>query len=293
MFGYVLPDRPELKIREYEVYRAYYCGVCKAIQRNHGNLPRLTLNYDTTFLALLLSSLYDESLCVRTERCMLHPLKKRKVLRQSKWIDYAADMNVLLSYLNLRDKWQDDRSAAALAGLAALKPRFQVLSAKYPEKVSIILERLEELSRLEKCGCNSVDQAAEPFARLMEEVILFQPAGSDKNTETILRWIGYNLGKWIYTIDALDDLEKDIRKHSYNPFLCQYEYNGEDIAAFRSRIIKDAEFNLVYTLNEAAKAFELLEFKRHKEIVGNILYSGLLKKTESILGRGSKGERPV
>jgi hypothetical protein len=293
MFGYVLPDKPELKIREYEIYRAYYCGVCKSIQKNHGNLPRLTLNYDTTFLALLLSSIFEDSLCVQTERCMLHPMKKRKILRQSEFVNYAADMNVLLSYLNLRDKWQDDRSAAALAGLAAFKSRFQALADKYPEKTNNILERLEELSQLEKSKCASVDQAAEPFARLMEEVILYPSLCLDENTETILRWLGYNIGKWIYTIDAFDDLEEDIRKGSYNPFLYQYEYKGEDVAAFRSRIAKDAEFNLVYTLNEAAKAFELLVFKRHKDIAGNILYSGMLKKTETILGRGSKVERPV
>jgi hypothetical protein len=293
MFGYVQPDKPELKIREYEIYRAYYCGVCKAIQKNHGNLPRLTLNYDTTFLALLLCSVSDVNSSVQLKRCALHPLKKRKMIQDSEIIDYAADMNVLLSYLSLKDKWQDGRSAAALAGLAALKRRFQALTKKYPEKSRIILERLNELAQLEQSRCASVDQAAEPFARLMEEVMLYRPACRDKGMETILRWIGYNIGKWIYTIDALDDLEEDIRKHAYNPFLFQYGYKGENTEEFREQILKDAEFSLVYTLNEAAKGFELLNFKRNKDIIGNILYSGMLKKTENILGRGSNLERPV
>ena len=286
MFGYVLPDKPELKIREYEIYRAIYCGVCRAIRKNHGNLPRLILNYDIAFLALLLSSITDDKLDIRTERCMVHPLKRRNILQNNAILDYAADMDVLLSYLNLRDKWQDDRSIASLAGLAALKGRYRALIDKYPEKSHIILGKLKELALLEKSRCASVDQAADPFARLMEEVIRYGPECTDKNKETILRWIGYNMGKWIYTIDAFDDLEEDIRRNSYNPFLCQYDYKGQDIGVFRNRIVKDAEFNLIHTLDEIAKGFELLDFKRYKDIVGNIIYSGMQKKTENILGRG-------
>jgi hypothetical protein len=286
MFGYVLPDKPELKIREYEIYRAYYCGVCKAIKKAHGNLPRLTLNYDITFLALLLSSLIDDDPDFKIKRCMLHPLRKRKMVGVSQVLEYAADMNVLLSYLNLKDKWQDDRAISALTGLAALKGRYQRLQEKYPEKSLKIIKRLEELAVLEQNKCDSIDEAAEPFARLMEEVILFGPVCTEEKTATILRWIGYNTGKWIYTIDAFDDLEQDIDKQSYNPFIHQYAYQGENVGEFRERIRQDAEFNLVYTLNEIAKGFELLDFKRHKNIAGNIIYSGMLKKTDMIVGRG-------
>jgi len=171
MFGYVLPDKPELRIKEYETYRAYYCGVCKAIQRAHGNLPRLTLNYDITFLALLLSALVEQDPNFEMKRCMLHPLHKRKMAGESRILEYAGDMNVWLSYLNLKDKWLDDRSIAAVTGLTALRARYRKLKEKYPEKSLSIIERLKELSVLEQSKCNSIDEAAEPFARLMEEVI--------------------------------------------------------------------------------------------------------------------------
>ncbi|HHY81419.1 MAG TPA: hypothetical protein GX505_01930 [Clostridiales bacterium] len=286
MFGYILPDKPELKIWEYEIYRAYYCGVCKAIKRNHGNISRLTLNYDTAFLALLLSSLFDEQQVIRDGICMLHPLKKRKIVTDNEVIEYAADMNVLLSWLNLRDKWQDEGSWTALAGMRVLKAAYNKLNRKYPDKCCIILDRLNELIELEKSLCNSIDRAAEPFARLMEEVILYPPVCQDEKNAAILRWMGYNIGKWLYTIDALDDLEKDVLHKAYNPFLYQYNYNGEDIVEFRSRLYRDAEFNLMHTLSEVAKSFELLNFRRYKGIAGNIIYLGMKKKTESILGRG-------
>ncbi|MGI6537129.1 MAG: DUF5685 family protein [Caldicoprobacterales bacterium] len=293
MFGYVMPDKPELRIREYEIYRAYYCGVCRAIKAHHGNLPRLTLNYDITFLALLLSSLTEAEPRIQAGRCILHPLKKRKFIINSEILDYAADMNVLLSWLNLKDKREDDRSALALAGLSLLKPAYERVKARYPGKSKIIHDRLKELAELESNCCDSIDAAAEPFAKLMEEVIAYPLLCKNEKNETLLRWMGYHIGKWIYTIDALDDLEKDIRKKSYNPFLCQYDYRGENIKAFKDRILNNTRFVLTYTLSEIANSFELLPFLRNKEIAGNIIYLGMQKKTESLLGKEDRFERPV
>jgi hypothetical protein len=293
MFGYILPDKPELKIREYETYRAYYCGLCRAIKKNHGNLPRLTLTYDTAFLALFLSSLAEEPPKFREIRCFLHPLKRRKIITDSEVLGYAADMNVLLSWLNLKDKWKDEQSLPARAGMIALKSAYRGVVKRYPEKSRIIHDRLEELSELEDHKCDSIDEAAEPFARLMEEIICCQPVCNVIRDESILRRIGYHVGKWLYTIDALDDLEKDSKSKSYNPFLYQYHYRGERIEEFRSSIAQDAEFLLIHTLSELAKSFELLEFKRHKEITGNIIYLGMQKKTDTILGRGKYLEKPV
>ena len=293
MFGYILPDKPELKIREYETYRAYYCGVCRAIKKNHGNIPRLTLTYDSTFLALFLSSLIPNKPQFKDIRCILHPLKRRKIVVNSEILDYAADMNVLLFWLNLKDKWLDDRSKTAWAGMLALKPVYRRLNEQYPEKSSIIHKRLKELSQLEKNRCDSIDQAAEPFAKLMEEIICYPPLCTDEKSQTLLRWIGYHTGKWLYTIDALDDLEEDIKNKSYNPFIYQYNYQGGDVKEFRSFILQDAEFLLIHTLSELARSFELLNFRRHRDIAGNIIYLGMQKKTEAILGRGKCLERSV
>jgi len=293
MFGYIQPDKPELKIKEYEIYRAYYCGVCRAIKKYHGNIPRLTLTYDSTFLALFLSALVEEQPEFQDIRCILHPMRRRKTVINSEILDYAADMNVLLSWLNLRDKWEDDRSHTARAGMFALKRAYQRISIKYPEKSLLIKEKLDELSHLEKDKCSSVDQAAEPFAKLMEEVICHPQICVDKKKETLLRWAGYHIGKWLYTIDALDDLEDDIKSKSYNPFIYQYDYKGGSIDNFLASLLDDAEFLLIHTLSEVARCFELLDFKRYRNIAGNIIYLGMQKKTEAILGRRKCVERSV
>ncbi len=293
MFGYILPDKPELKIKEYEIYRAYYCGVCRAIKKNHGNIPRLTLTYDTTFLALFLSSLADKQPQFKDTRCVLHPIKKRKIVINSEILDYAADMNVLLFWLSMNDKWLDEGSKTARVGMFVLRSAYRRLKEQYPEKSLIIHNKLKELSKLEENKCDSIDQAAEPFAELMEEIICYPPLCSDDKTQTVLRWIGYHIGKWLYTIDALDDLEEDIKNRSYNPFIYQYNYRGGDVEEFRDSLLQDAEFLLIHTLSELARSFELMDFNRHKDIAGNIIYLGMQKKTEAILGRGKCVERPV
>lgn len=287
MFGYIVPEKPEMKIKEYELFRAYYCGVCKSIGKRHGQLERLTLNYDSTFLAVLLSAVAGERINVKKKRCIAHPLKKRYIIRDSSIINYASDINILLAYYNQEDKRRDDGTFAPAAVMMLMSRAFKKLRKKYADKCSIIEKRLDDLIELEKAKCASMDMAAEPFAKLMEEVTAYEPLCSNEINEKTLRWIGYNLGKWIYLLDAYDDLEKDIKAKNYNPLIYQYKYVNKDIIEFKKEMHDKIEFNLTYSLNEVARAFELFDVKSNKGILENIIYMGMLRKTEKILGMGS------
>jgi hypothetical protein len=290
MFGYVLPEKPEMKIREYELFRAFYCGVCKSIGKRYGQFQRLTLNYDSTFLALLLHSLTDDKLIIKNERCIAHPINKRKVIKENSLIDYASDINIILAYYNLEDNWHDEKSILSGSAMLLLKNSHKKLNRKYKEKCDIIEKRLSELRKLENEKCNSMDRAAEPFAKLMEEVMVYPPMYSDEKKVDVVKWIGYNLGKWIYILDAFDDIKKDIKEKAYNPLLLQYNYHGQSIDEFKAEIRQKVEFNLTYSLSQIAKAYELLEVKNNSGILENIIYMGMLRKTEQILGIGSCGK---
>jgi len=283
MFGYIVPEKPELKIREYEVFKAYYCGVCKSIGRRYGQLPRFTLNYDSTFLALLLSSVSNSKTEIKRERCIAHPLKKRNVLKSTGILDYAADMNIVLAYYNLMDNWKDEKSIIGYSGALALKKAFKKINRRHGNKCRIIRENLDRLNKLEKDRCNSIDEASEPFSKLMEEIMAYEACCEDESREKILRWIGYNIGKWIYVLDAYDDLEKDVKNKTYNPLICQYEYKGGDIKDFKESILSNAEFILTYCLDQIAKSYELLGNNKNKGLIENILYQGMLKKTDQVL----------
>lgn len=293
MFGYIQPDKPELKIREFEVYRAYYCAICKSIGKRSGQLQRLTLNFDFAFLAVLLSSLDSNPTALKRERCIVHPLKKRAVVETDGIAAaYAADMNLLLAYYSFGDTVRDDRALLPAAAARLLRKSVKKIKKRYPEKCAIIEEKLLMLDKLENDKCASMDKAAEPFAGLMEEIFSFEASFISDNERKILRWAGYNIGKWIYLIDAVDDLEKDIKKKHYNPLIYQFEYDGEETEVFRKKISERVKFNLTQTLSQVSASLELLDIKKNRGIVENIIYGGLLGKTDSIIeGTGSCRKR--
>ncbi|NLM76319.1 MAG: hypothetical protein GX187_09570 [Clostridiaceae bacterium] len=290
MFGYVEPDKPELKLREYEIFRGYYCSLCKTIGKKYGQIPRVTLNYDLTFLYVLLDSLDTAPVNGRRERCIAHPFKKRFVVYSGSSADYAAAMNILLTYYNLRDKWADEKSIISGSGSLMLKRFYKKVKNEYPEKCKIIKHHLKQLQELEKNGCEIVDEAAEPFALIMRE--LFQGGHiHDEMANKALGWMGYNLGRWIYILDAYDDIEEDIRNNNYNPVVRQYKYNGENISEFKRKILEPVNFSLTYSLSEVEKAYSLLNIEKNKGLLDNIIYSGLIVKTDKVLqGRGKENE---
>lgn len=290
MFGYIMPYKPELKIKEYELYNAFYCGICKSIGRRYGNIPRIAIKYDSVFLALLLYSLTDMGLRINKERCIVHPVKPRPIVLKNDIIDYAADVNLILSYYSFKDDSTDDGLICAKMGMLFLKAAYKKLKRKYNEKCDIIEKRLMELAMLEKENCASMDAASEPFAKIMEEVIVHKPLCKNEKIETILRWMGYNLGKWIYLLDAFDDIELDMKKDNYNPlleFIRAKEKEVSNVPDLKEKIKKRVEFNLIYSLDQVRKAYELLDAKNVRSILENIVYLGMLKKTERILGIGS------
>lgn len=283
MFGYVLPDKPELKMREYNIFNAYYCRLCKTIGTK-SQVSRLTLTYDMTFLALLLSALYNDEEIITRKRCMAK-LKMVPVVKNSEFIEYAADMNILLANRKLKDSFNDDKNVFAY--FASLFIRSKTYGQ---EKLTSIDKYLSNISKLEKEKCSNIDQISDQFAMLTSEIFSYK---QDSNA-LILQNMGYNLGKWIYIIDAFDDIEKDIKKGSYNPFIYGFGYNNSQTCSeFKKNISENAEFTLIKCLDEVSKAFELLDFKKNKEILDNIIYLGLEKKTTQVIRGGQCNEKPI
>jgi len=289
MFGYIFPDKPELKVKEYELFKAYYCGLCKSIGSQCGQLERFILNYDSSFLGLFLSSFKSSPEVIEFEGCIVNPLKKKPVVKESDALNYAADMNVILAYYKLKDDYEDDRSKKALALMGVFHSAFKNASRRNPQKAEVIQKWLKTLSEIESRGTSSIDEASEPFAKLTEEIFLYEPLCTSQDVEKILRWFGYNIGKWIYLIDAYDDIEKDIEHKNFNPILNEFCYNNEKVEEFKERIVGNINFTLTYTLSQVGKAFELLDIVKNKEILRNIIYGGMYNKTLQIIGKRSCG----
>jgi hypothetical protein len=282
MFGYIVPDKPELKMKEYELFRGYYCGVCKSMGRSFGPLSRLALSYEAVFLGLLMAALNKEKPDLYKEACIANPFKKKWIVKNNPYVDFAADINVLLTYYKLIDNWQDERSMTSYMGKLLFTGGYRKARRKNPRADEIIGSSLEEQSKLEHGKCSSIDGAAEPTAVMIREILLLACEKHSDGVKRAMGWLGYNIGKWIYTIDAYDDMEKDSKTQSYNPLLLQYGYKGQPLSAFKDQVRPDMEKSLFYTLSQAAGAMELLDLN-HKGIIENIIYLGMNSKTNNIL----------
>lgn len=302
MLGYVQGYKPEMKVREYEIYSGYYCGICKYIGHAYGQFPRFVLSYDAAFLAILLASVSDETDDLKREQCIVHHIQKRTVIR-NKAVAFSGDVMLILAWYNLLDDAEDDGSAGAKAVTVLYKRLHKKLSRKYPELCTEIEKHLDELHDLEKSRCNSIDRVAEPFSMIMKELfsqgIRFlygqdaeMPNAKDfDNLHESFANIGYHMGKWIYLMDAADDLEDDIKSGSYNPLIYRFGYEPSEPAAdFRRRIKDSLGFNLYHYLSVIGDLLGNLEIKKNKGIIDNILYFGLNRKTEWILNKGVTDE---
>ena len=269
MLGYVTIEKSELRVREYDLYQAYYCGICKATGRRSGQLPRLALSYDSVFLALVLAALTEEREDVQQEHCIIHPIRKKPVVSGSAAIDYAADMMVILAYHKFLDDWRDEKSALGLSGKTALRGAYRKLRKKYPAVCRKTEEALMRLSELEKKESARLDEVCGAFADIMEA--LFTGFSPEDSVSRILGQMARQLGCWIYVIDALDDYEEDEKNGSYNPL------------RLRGNGLEGIEELLYNYLAEMVNAYDLLEIKKNRGIIENIIFMGLRLRTDAVL----------
>ncbi|MEG0291899.1 MAG: DUF5685 family protein [Anaerovoracaceae bacterium] len=289
MLGYVVCYKPEMKVKDFELYGGYYCGVCKGIGERYSQLPRMVLSYDAAFLALLIDCINGEREEITREHCIIHHIKKKTIARNSS-IDYAGDVMLLLAWYKLIDDANDEGKLYAKALIKTMKGTYNKVRANQPVLDQKISERLKDLTAKEQEKCSNLDEAAETFAKVMEDIFIEGTLDAGMN-QMVLARLGYHLGKWIYLIDAYDDIEENIETGAYNPLIYRHEYQqGENVIDFKNRIKESVEINLITYLSEMAKALDLLDIKKNKDIIENIIYVGLLKKTEEILGINEKGE---
>lgn len=277
MFGYIAINKAEMKFKDFDVYHAYYCGLCKVLKERYGRLGQLTLSYDMTFLVMLLDGLYEPETFDARVNCIAHPLQKH-LARTSEFTTYAADMNLILSYYKTLDDWQDEGKKKAYITSRLLHKKISEIQKLYPEKTTLIAARLDGLSSLEKSEDQSLDQMAGLFGDIMAEICAYR----EDEWAASLRTFGFYLGKFIYLMDAFEDVERDIDKGCYNPF--REAFQRTDFEPYCKGI-------LTMMIAECSRAFERLPILTHAEILRNILYSGVWCRYETVCEKRRKGEK--
>lgn len=293
MFGYVRPSRERLSPEEKDRFSAVYCGLCHTLQKRYGLAARMVLNYDLTFLAILLDDGSGRGqMC--TKRCIAHPVKERPCLEASAALDTAADYSVILTWWQLRDGVADHGFFGGLKYRVAswfLRGAYRKAKERQPDFDAGTREHLAELSRLESERCCSVDQSADTFAGLLAGAA---DAMKDPVRRRVLEQIFYHLGRWIYLVDAADDLKKDMRSGSYNPLPLRYETENGELTE-KSR--RELAGTMDRSVERMAAAFELVDFGQWTEIIKSVVYEGLYAVGSAVLNgtfhrrRGEREER--
>lgn len=278
MFGYVYINKPELKIKDYEAYKGVYCSLCKTLGKNYGLFARFILNYDLTFLSLFIIS--QGSVCpgFKKGRCPFNPLKKcNYTVKAEDALNKGAALTVIASYYKLLDSIADGKGPKKL-GAKLIKPIFshwhKKAKAAYKEYEKIFREMFYSQLSAEKSPDVCLDMAAEPTAKMLSQV--FKLEAKEKSEAKVFEGFGYNLGRWIYLMDAAKDLQEDFKTKNFNPFIVKY------------KTIENVDYNEVEAvINQSyyllTRAYELIDKNRFEAILDNIIYSGLALKQKNTL----------
>lgn len=276
MFGYITPFTPELKVKDKELYQAYYCGLCRALGK-YGLNSKLTLNYDAAFAAILLAGVTGEEPVLAPRGCPAHPVRGRiPVADGDKAIDYSAALSVLLAKYKILDDAKDGRPLRK-AALPAFSRGVKRAAEKYPEADRALREGIKRLEVIEhKPECDP-DEAPMDFGRTLGELLSAYP-GLDAQSLPLVREMGEKLGGFVYITDAWDDRKDDKKRGSYNIFLrSDFENPRETCAAM-----------LDMSINAAVLAYDLLDIKVNKPVLDNIMYMGLGVKAAEVLNKEEK-----
>ncbi|MBR2132019.1 MAG: hypothetical protein IJ955_05665 [Oscillospiraceae bacterium] len=278
MFGYVRPSMNRLSAEEQERFSAVYCGLCRVLGERYGTAARFILNYDFAFLVLLLATPTAEK--VRHSRCMAHPVHGRDYYPCNDALELAADCSVILTWWQLCDGIQDHTVVSGLKYRAAstvLDRAYRKARRYRPEFDRSTREHLDKLRKLEQEKCPSMDAAADAFAKLLQGI---SAQVNDPIHARVLEQMLYHLGRWIYLVDAADDLAEDAKDGNYNPLI-------ERFSLTTGVLTPEAKESLVISLDHSirliAAAYELWDFGVWSEIIRSTVYEGLFFVGKAVL----------
>ncbi|MCM1042637.1 MAG: DUF5685 family protein [Corallococcus sp.] len=279
MFGYVNIAKDKLEEGQQGLYQTFMCGLCMSTKRLFGQSPRATVNYDITFFNVLFHSFLNIDVDLLSERCIAHPFKKRSILKQTSLCDRLAAANILLVYLNLYDDVVDGGKFKKKAALKSLKKTYLKATDLEPVLNGKLQNRYEQLRNLEKEGCGALDKVCHPFANLSKD---FAEVMLGNECNGYIFDLCYNIGKWIYLIDALDDVAQDIKSGQYNAIVSCFSLTNErDV----TNHLDEISFVMYATLNRIAQCYNDLNLTKYTCILSNVIYESLRDKTKQVLGK--------
>ncbi|HEX3038524.1 MAG TPA: DUF5685 family protein [Oscillospiraceae bacterium] len=286
VFGYIRPQKSELLVREYEQYKGIYCNLCKQLGENYGVAARLTLSYDCTFLAMVMLSLSEDCPGFQTGKCVVNPLKKCTYCsggQQS--FQFASALSVIMTYHKVKDDIADSGFFGKIRSIFLLplvSHAYKKAKKNYSQLAQIVSAAMTMQNQAEHSEQPSIDFCAEPTAQMLSQVFKLV-AGDNEMNMRVLEQFGYFLGRWVYLMDAADDMKKDIKSKSFNPFAIKLKLEMSSSSALFEQANSYCNEVLNATLSQAAAAVQLMSFHHFEAIILNIVLLGLPEMQKELL----------
>ena len=277
MFGYLTTDFPNLYVKDTVLYKSAYCGLCKSIGQVCGTKGRFLLNYDLTFLSVFTHNVIGKDFTIEKQHCILHTITKRPVAVPDELSRRIAALNVILAYYKLSDNVIDEGKGKFKRSI--FKRAYKKARKAEPVLDNIVKTNYDALIKYEKQNSDSIDIVSDPFGVMMKEIV--KELVADKFTDNIGE-LCYNLGKWIYLIDALDDFDKDKIKRNFNVFINAYK-DIADKKTFLTEKKQDLEFIFGGILSEIYRCAKNVSYNFNHDLTDNILLRGIFEQTKNVM----------
>lgn len=288
MYGYVVPPNQALTVEDFALYNSFYCGLCIRIGKLMGQRARLTTNYDITFLNVLIHDLLTQDVRFEAKNCVANPFKKHAIVCQNELLDKIAAVNVILAYHKAVDGVEDGEGLKYRLVRSSLVGAYKISKNMFPQAAETVANKYDLLRRYENLNTKGIDKVSDVFASMLADLakLLLKDKANDDSVRLI-----YNIGKFVYLADALDDIDEDFKAKRYNPFLVDTPYNGRE--EFFNENKENLSFILNATINRAIECFNNLSFTQSYDLLRKIVHEGLRQKANEILGSKKKLKKPI
>ena len=286
LFGYIRPKVSELKVREYDQYKGIYCSLCKHMGKEYGIASRFALSYDSTFLVLMMIGLEEKCTPFKNGKCVFNPLKKcTYCVGGDRHFKFASALTVMMTYQKIRDDIADSGFGGKLKAyllLPLVSGANKKAAKNYPELKRVLDETIATQTMVEKQENPCIDACAEPTAQMLSKTFgMIQP--EDPALTRVLQNFGYYLGKWVYIMDAADDLEKDIKADEFNPFVLRLNLTKESTSKEVKKAKAYCNESLNAVLSQVIGSLNLMDINHFEPIINNIIFEGLPHMQKELL----------
>lgn len=267
MFEYIKNNKKEWSGTDRYIYKKYFNGINYSLKKKIGQKSQTFLNIDMTFLAILLSGIYEPKEKVEIFNSHFPPFKKHKRIN-SIIIDYVSDMYILLGYYKLYAEYMYTGNILKKRKADSIKPYLNKIKDKYERQIDVIEKSFMKFHEAEKSGEDNLSLVSNFNGEMYQSIFLYKE--NDRWSKD-LSDMGFAIGKFLYILNSYEDIEHDIKIKKYNPIVKSKRFYKVNFETFIRQLI-ETELKCV------RDCFNKMPIEKNYDVLNNILNKTICHK---------------